>query len=173
MDAAGGAGKIPRGARDDRRGGLSFRPEGEIFRQIPPCGIGLFDQLIFLFSAPALDLFLSGNGREDVRGVFEVDQLVDVVPCREALRRVGFVLMQPTLKVVGDAHVHDFVVPVGEQVNEVLVGMGHRTPVISTGGRNLGVVAAGVVGKIPHCVRDDRERGWVSFRPQGEIFRTG
>lgn len=56
----------------------------KILREILPCGIPALDKPDFLFAAPALDLFLAGDGIPNVREWLAMHEPVDVVPRRES-----------------------------------------------------------------------------------------
>jgi len=101
----------------------------------------------------------------DISGFLKVDKFVYVVLLGEPPYGMSSVLMESSHEVVCHADIHDPVVPVGEDIDEVLVLSHHETRilrrthsvslcVISTNGRNL----FGLLNfKISRFARNDKE----------------
>lgn len=138
--------------------------QAEFIAQIEPFWVGLDNQCVLLFTPPFLDFPLTSHRRMDISGFLEVDKFVYVVLFGEPPYGMSSVLMESSHEVVCHADIHDPVVPVGEDIDEVLVLLHHETRihrrthgvslcVISTNGRNL----FGLLNfKISRFARNDR-----------------
>jgi hypothetical protein len=95
--------------------------DAQVLAEVAPFRVGLDYQSVFLLPPPFLDFLLAGDGSMDVTGFLEIHELVNVVFLREAFYGVSSVLVDAAHEVVGHADIHDFVVPVGEEVDEIVV----------------------------------------------------
>lgn len=95
--------------------------QAEFIAQITPFWVGLDNQCVLLFTPPFLNFPLASHRRMDISGFLEVDKFVYVVLFGEPPYGMSSVLMESSHEVVCHADIHDPVVPVGEDIDEVLV----------------------------------------------------
>ncbi len=141
--------------------------QAEFIAQIEPFWVGMDNQCVLLFTPPFLNFPLTSHRRMDISGFLKVDKFVYVVLLGEPPYGMSSVLMESSHEIVCHADIHDPVVPVGENIDEVLVLPHHETLtlrrthsvslcVISTNGRNL----FGFLNfKISRFARNDKEDG--------------
>jgi len=75
------------------------------FTQIFPIRVRFFDQRDLLLPKPSFDLFLTSDGCVHISGLLKMDQTCHVVSAGEARKQMVFVLIDPSLKLIGDTGV--------------------------------------------------------------------
>ena len=83
--------------------------------------IHLLYQGVFFRARPVLQLLFTCQRGMNVAGLLEIHKLMDMVFFCEAVYEFVFVLVQTAFKVVCYPDVHDLVVPIGKDINIVVV----------------------------------------------------
>ena len=85
--------------------------------QVTPQRIIIFDKGILLSSAPFLDFFLTVQRCGNIRSLFKIYSFGNVIFLGKTLYHLFFMFKNPALKIISHSHIHDFIIPVGQQVN--------------------------------------------------------
>jgi hypothetical protein len=125
---SGQAARNAKGAHSDDRGAVLY-----LLCKVSPFRVDGINQIDLLLARTSFDLFLSGDGRVDITGLFKVDQFVDVITLRKFAPLTFFVLSYTAMDVVRHASIENGIVFVGENVDIVLVSHIVRNDRINNG----------------------------------------
>ena len=81
-------------------------------------GVGLLDQLDLPGTLPVLQLFLTLYGRTYFKAVFVPNQVMQLMPGREAGYGICFVFVNTSDQVIGNAYVQGAISLIGHHVHE-------------------------------------------------------